>query len=61
MKIMKVEEKFDNVFLIDGKLATVNLTPGQRVYGEELVRPTERSTGYGTHIAASRQQRSRGD
>ena len=35
---MKVEEKFDNVFLIDGKLATVNLTPGQRVYGEELVR-----------------------
>jgi len=38
MKIMKVEEKFDNVFLIDGKLATVNLTPGQRVYGEELVR-----------------------
>lgn len=29
--------KFDGVFRIDGKLATINLVPGERVYGEELI------------------------
>ena len=36
---MKIKEtNFDGVHLIDNKLATVNMTPGYRVYGEELVR-----------------------
>ncbi len=36
---MKVKAtKFEGVFKIDGKLATVNLTPGYRVYGEKLVK-----------------------
>ncbi|MEM5879281.1 MAG: fibrillarin-like rRNA/tRNA 2'-O-methyltransferase [Candidatus Aenigmatarchaeota archaeon] len=34
----KKHEKFDGIFLIDGKLATLNLLPGEKVYGEELVR-----------------------
>jgi len=34
---VKIEEKFPNIFVIDGKLATVNLAPGKRVYGEKLV------------------------
>jgi fibrillarin-like pre-rRNA processing protein len=38
MRFMKPKEKFGGVFLIDKKLATVNLTPGRRVYGEELVK-----------------------
>lgn len=36
---MKIKETgFDGIYLIDGKLATVNMTPGYRVYGEELAR-----------------------
>jgi len=35
---MKVEKLFDGVFKIDGKLATENLAPGKKVYGEKLVR-----------------------
>jgi len=37
---MKVRphKKFERVFLIDNKLATINLTPGHMVYGEELVK-----------------------
>jgi len=30
--------KFHGIYKIDGKLATVNLTPGEKVYGEELVK-----------------------
>jgi len=30
--------KFENVFKIDGKFATQNLVPGERVYGEQLVK-----------------------
>ena len=37
MKI-KPHKKFEGIFVLDGKLATVNLTPGQKVYGEELVK-----------------------
>jgi fibrillarin-like pre-rRNA processing protein len=32
------KSKFEEIFLIDGKLATVNLVPGERVYGEELIK-----------------------
>ena len=35
---MKFEEVFPSVYKIDGKLATRNMTPGRKVYGEELVR-----------------------
>ncbi len=34
---MKVERLFDGVFRIDGKLATVNLASGVKVYNEDLV------------------------
>ncbi|MEM3555232.1 MAG: fibrillarin-like rRNA/tRNA 2'-O-methyltransferase [Candidatus Micrarchaeia archaeon] len=34
---MKVEEKFEGVFLIEGKLATKNLIKNFRVHGEKLV------------------------
>jgi fibrillarin-like pre-rRNA processing protein len=34
---MKIEEIFEGVYRIDGKLATLNLVPGTKVYGEELV------------------------
>jgi fibrillarin-like pre-rRNA processing protein len=37
MKVKK-HEKFEGVFLINGKLATLNLLPGETVYGEELVK-----------------------
>lgn len=37
MKI-KEHEKFKGVFLVKGRLATKNLLPGKKVYGEELVR-----------------------
>jgi len=33
---MKIKEKFEGVFIINKKLATVNLVAGKRVYGEEL-------------------------
>jgi len=35
---MKIKEKFEGVFLIDKKIATINLVPGSRVYREELVK-----------------------
>jgi fibrillarin-like pre-rRNA processing protein len=35
---MKVKEKFDGIFLLDDHIATANLTPGQNVYGEQLVK-----------------------
>lgn len=31
------ETKFEGVFKINGKIATINLTPGEKVYGEELI------------------------
>ena len=34
---MKVEKLFDGVFKVDGKLATLNLVRGVRVYNEDLV------------------------
>lgn len=36
------ESKFKNVFLIGNKLATINLTPKEKVYGEELVKEKDR-------------------
>lgn len=33
---MEILKLFDNVFSIDGRLATENLVPGMRVYGEKL-------------------------
>ncbi len=35
---MRIEKQFDGVFRVDGKLATENLAPGKKVYGERLVR-----------------------
>jgi len=37
---MKIEpqKKFPGVFLVDKNLATVNLVPGEKVYGEQLVK-----------------------
>ncbi len=36
---MKIKQhKFEGVFLVDGKLATVNLLPGTSVYGEQLIK-----------------------
>ena len=35
MRIIKI---FDGIFLLDKKLATLNLVPGRNVYGEDLVR-----------------------
>jgi fibrillarin-like pre-rRNA processing protein len=37
MKI-KPHKKFEGVFSIDNKISTVNLIPGQRVYGEQLIK-----------------------
>lgn len=37
MKVKK-HKKFEGIFLINNKLATLNLLPGERVYGEELVK-----------------------
>jgi len=37
MKV-KSHKKFEGIFLVNNKLATENLTPGHRVYGEELVK-----------------------
>lgn len=31
-------KKFEGIFVLNGKLATINLTPGQKVYGEELIK-----------------------
>jgi fibrillarin-like pre-rRNA processing protein len=37
---MKIEphKKFSGVFYVDKKLATVNLVPGEKVYGEQLIK-----------------------
>lgn len=43
MKI-KSYKKFEGIFLIDNKLATINLVPGHKVYGEELIK--EKSIEY---------------
>jgi fibrillarin-like pre-rRNA processing protein len=37
MKIVQLK-KFDGIFSINKKIATKNLTPGEKVYGEELIR-----------------------
>ncbi len=37
-QLMEIVKLFENVFSIGGKLATENLTPGTRVYGEKLHR-----------------------
>jgi len=37
MKV-KHHKKFEGVFLIDHQLATINLTPGHKVYGEQLIK-----------------------
>jgi len=34
----KSHKKFEGVFLVNNRLATVNLTPGEKVYGEELIK-----------------------
>jgi fibrillarin-like pre-rRNA processing protein len=36
MKIRKT--KFSGIFKLDNKLVTINLDPGEKVYGEELIR-----------------------
>lgn len=43
MKI-KPQPKFDGIYKIDEKFATINLVPGERVYGEELIK--EKSVEY---------------
>lgn len=36
--IMQVKpHKFEGVFKINNKIATINLTPGRNVYGEQLI------------------------
>ena len=35
--LMKIKEKFPGVYLIDGKIATINLSRGKKVYNEDLV------------------------
>jgi len=35
--LVKILKKFDGVFIIDRRIATVNLVKGQRVYGEVLI------------------------
>jgi fibrillarin-like pre-rRNA processing protein len=35
---VRPHEKFKKVFLLNGKIATINLVPGEKVYGEELVK-----------------------
>lgn len=37
MKI-RLHKKFEGVFLVDGKLATISLYPGASVYGEQLIK-----------------------
>lgn len=37
MKV-KPHKKFEEIFTIDGKFATINLVPGEKVYGEELIK-----------------------
>jgi len=32
------KSKFEGIFLVNGRLATINLTPGEQVYGEQLVK-----------------------
>jgi fibrillarin-like pre-rRNA processing protein len=35
---VKPHKKFEGIFSIEKKIATINLIPGQRVYGEELIK-----------------------
>jgi len=35
---VKPHKNFEGIFLVNGKLATINLTPGEHVYGEQLVK-----------------------
>ncbi len=37
-----MEEIFADVFLVDGKICTLNMVPGNRVYGERLARDGEK-------------------
>jgi len=37
----KLLRKFDGIFSIDSKFATINLVPGEKVYGEELIKNTK--------------------
>jgi fibrillarin-like pre-rRNA processing protein len=37
MKV-KPHEKFEGVYTINGKIVTINLTPGRSVYGEQLIK-----------------------
>ena len=54
---MKVEKLFDGVFMVDGKLATLNLVKGNRVYNEDLVDDGKRQyrlwTPYRSKLAAA--------
>jgi fibrillarin-like pre-rRNA processing protein len=34
---MKIVKKFDGIFFVGKKLATINLVPGNKVYGEDLI------------------------
>ena len=34
----KPHKKFEGVFTVDGKIATINLVPGKKVYGEQLIK-----------------------
>ena len=45
---MKIEphKKFPGVFYVDKNLATVNLVPGEKVYGEQLIK--DKKTEYRT-------------
>ncbi len=44
LRTMKIEphKKFEGVFLVGGKPATLNLLPGAVVYGERLVKSDKR-------------------
>jgi fibrillarin-like pre-rRNA processing protein len=35
---IEVKKLFDGVYMLNGKLATINLAPGKKVYNEELIR-----------------------
>ncbi len=44
MDMTEIKKKFFGVFEINGKPSTINLVPGQKVYGEDLVK--EKNTEY---------------
>jgi fibrillarin-like pre-rRNA processing protein len=35
---MEIKEKFPGAYLLDGRLSTKNLSPGKKVYGEQLIK-----------------------